>query len=101
MITITNPSEKMDLTLSSSITGSPSHEGPSATGQLEDSGRQNDEKMSRKTGNAQSRATFFLHSAFLSLPAVLLRKIPIILSVRLYARCDWSILRAVFYCSAH
>ena len=33
--------------------------------------------MSRKTGNAQSRATFFRHSAVLSLPAVLLRKLPI------------------------
>ena len=44
-------------------------------GRLEDSGRQNDEKMSRKIGNAQSRATFFRHSAVLSLPAVLLRKL--------------------------
>ena len=42
---------------------------------MEDSGRQNDEKMSRKIGNAQSRATFFRHSAVLSLPAVLLRKL--------------------------
>ena len=32
--------------------------------------------MSGKTGNAQSRATFFRHSAVLSLPAVLLRKVP-------------------------
>ena len=32
-------------------------------------------KMSRKTGNAQSRAIFFRHSAVLSLPAVLLRKV--------------------------
>ena len=32
--------------------------------------------MSRKTGNAESRATFFRHSAVLSLPAVLLRKVP-------------------------
>ena len=39
-------------------------------------GRQDDEKMSRKIGNAQSRATFFRHSAVLSLPAVLLRKLP-------------------------
>jgi len=31
--------------------------------------------MSRKIGNAQSRATFFRHSTFLSLPAVLLRKV--------------------------
>ena len=38
-------------------------------------GRQNDEKMSRKIENAQSRATFFRHSAVLSLPAVLLRKL--------------------------
>ena len=51
-------------------------EGAYATGRLEDSGRQNDEKMSRKIGNAQSRATFFRHSAVLSLPAVLLRKLP-------------------------
>ena len=39
-------------------------------------GRQDDEKMSRKIGNAQSRATFFRHSAVLNLPAVLLRKLP-------------------------
>jgi len=39
------------------------------------SGRQNDEKMPRKIGNAQSHATFFRHSAFLSLPAVVLRKL--------------------------
>ena len=32
--------------------------------------------MSRKIGNAQSCATFFRHSAVLSLPAVLLRKLP-------------------------
>ena len=32
--------------------------------------------MSCKTGNAQSRATFFRHSAVLSLTAVLLRKLP-------------------------
>ena len=31
--------------------------------------------MSRKIGNAQSRATFFRHSAVLNLPAVLLRKL--------------------------
>ena len=31
--------------------------------------------MSRKIGNAQSRATFFRHSAVLRLPAVLLRKL--------------------------
>ena len=48
-----------------------------ATGRLEDSGRQNDEKMSRKIANAQSRATFFRHSAVLSLPALLLRKVSI------------------------
>ena len=29
----------------------------------------------RKTGNGQSRATFFRHSAVLSLPAVLLHKV--------------------------
>ena len=32
--------------------------------------------MSRETGNAQSRATFFRHSAVLSLPAILLRNVP-------------------------
>ena len=47
-----------------------------ATGRLEHSGRQNDEKMSRKIGNAQSCATLFRHSAVLNLPAVLLRKLP-------------------------
>ena len=47
-------------------------------GRLEDSGRQNDENMSRKiVGSAQSRATFFRHSASLSLPAVLSRKVSI------------------------
>ena len=49
--------------------------GAYATGQLERSGRRNDEIMSRKIGNAQSRATFFGHSTVLSLPAVLLRKV--------------------------
>ena len=34
-------------------------------------------KMSRKIGNAQSPATFFRHSAVLSLPATLLRKLPL------------------------
>ena len=48
-------------------------QGAYATGRLEDLGRQNDAKMSRKIGNAQSRATSFRHSAILSLPAVLLR----------------------------
>ena len=33
--------------------------------------------MSRKTGNAQFRATFFRHSAVLSLTAALLSKLPI------------------------
>ena len=51
-----------------------SRAGPYAKGRLEDSGRQYEEKMSRKTGN--SRATFIRHSAVLSLPAVLLRKVP-------------------------
>ena len=45
------------------------------TGRLEDSGRQNDEKMSRNTGNAQSCATLFRHSAVLSLPAMRLSKV--------------------------
>ena len=47
------------------------------TGRLEDSGRQNDEKMSRKTGKARSCKTFFRHSAVLSLPAVPLHKVSI------------------------
>ena len=50
--------------------------GAYTNGRLADSGRQNDDKMSRKLGNAQSRITFFHHSAVLSLPAVLLRKLP-------------------------
>ena len=45
------------------------------TQKLEDTGRQNDEKMTRKTGNAQSHVTFFRDSAVVSLPAVLLRKV--------------------------
>ena len=53
-----------------------------ATGWLVDSGRQNDEKMSCKIGNAQSRATFFRHSAVLNLPAVLLPKLPNIMKQR-------------------
>ena len=43
--------------------------------------------MSRKTGNAQSRATFFRHSAVLSLPAVLLRKVA--------NNVKWKILRCL------
>ena len=35
-----------------------------------------DEKLSHKTGNAQSRATFFCHSSVLSVPAILLLKVP-------------------------
>ena len=46
-----------------------------ATGRLDHSGRQEDETMLPKIGNAQSRATFFRDSAVLSLPAVLLRKL--------------------------
>ena len=48
---------------------------PYETGRLEVSGRWNNEKMSRKTGNVQSHVTFFRHSDVLSLPAVLLRKV--------------------------
>ena len=47
-----------------------------AIGRLELSGRQNHKKKTRQTGNAQSRATFFRHSAAWSLPALLLRKLP-------------------------
>ena len=46
-----------------------------ATGKPEDSGQQNDEKMARNNGNAQSCAKFFGHSTILSLPAVLLHKV--------------------------
>ena len=56
--------------------------GTYATGWLVDSGRQNDEKMSCKIGNAQSRATFFRHSAVLNLPAVLMPKLPNIMKQR-------------------
>ena len=45
-------------------------------GPLEDSGPQNDEKMLRETVHSQSYATYFRHSAVLSLPAVLLGKFP-------------------------
>ena len=51
-------------------------QGAYAKGRLEHSGRENDDKMSRRIGNAQSRATFFRHSAVLSVPAVPLRKLP-------------------------
>ena len=47
------------------------HQGAYVTGRLEDSGRQNDQKMSRETVHSQSYATFFRHSA------VLLRKLSI------------------------
>ena len=60
--------------LSSQITS-----GLKDSSELSHSGRQNYEKMSRKVMNAQPRATFFRHSAALSLPAVLLRKLPITL----------------------
>ena len=50
--------------------------GACATGRLEDSGRQNDEKMWRETVHSQSYAPFFCHFAVLSAPAVLLRKLP-------------------------
>ena len=39
-------------------------------------GWKNDAKMSRETVHSRSCATFFRHSAVLSLPAVLLRKVP-------------------------
>ena len=45
------------------------------SGQLEHSGWQNDEKMSRKIGNAQSCTTHFHLSAVLSLPDILLCKL--------------------------
>ena len=40
--------------------------------------QQNDERMWRGTVHPQSYATFFRHSAVLSVPALLLRKLPII-----------------------
>ena len=48
-----------------------------STGRLEDSGRQNDEKMWRKTVHSQSYGASFPHSAILSVAVVLLRKLPI------------------------
>ena len=48
-----------------------------ATRRLEDSGRQNDEINWRETMHSRSCATFFRHSAVLSLEAVLLRKISV------------------------
>ena len=39
-------------------------------------------KMSRKIGKVEFRATFFRHSAVLSLPAVLLPKLPNIMNSR-------------------
>ena len=44
---------------------------------MEDLGRQNDEKMWRKTVHSQSYAISFRHSTALSVPAVLLGKFPI------------------------
>ena len=48
---------------------------PYATGRLEDSGHQNDEKMSRETVHSRSCVTFFRYSAVLRLPADLFRKV--------------------------
>ena len=56
---------------SNSLCNHMSEQRPYATGGLEDSGRRNDEKMSRETLHSQSYATFFHRSAVLSLPAVL------------------------------
>ena len=53
------------------------YQGAYATGQLEDSRRRNNEKMWRVAVHSQSYATFFPHSAVVSVPAVLLRKLPI------------------------
>ena len=47
-------------------------------GRLEDLRRQNDEKMWHGTVHSQSYATFFRYSAVVSLPAILLRKFPMI-----------------------
>ena len=53
-----------------------SQQGAYATGRLEDSRPQNDEKMLHETVHSQSYVTSFRHSAALSVPAVLLRKLP-------------------------
>ena len=45
-------------------------------------------KVSRKIGNAQSRPTFFHHSAVLSVPAVLLHKLPICRRLRKRLKCS-------------
>ena len=58
------------------VRGIINHYRPYATGRLEDSRRRIDKKISCKTRNAQSRATLFHHSAVLSVPAVLLCKLP-------------------------
>ena len=58
------------------VTRSSGSNGVYATGQLEDSGWQNGDKMSGKIWNAQSPVIFFLLSAVLSLPAVQLHKLP-------------------------
>ena len=58
------------------VRGILNHYRPYATGRWEDSGWQNDKKISHKTGNAQSRATFFHHSAMLGVPAILLCMLP-------------------------
>ena len=50
---------------------------PYVTLRLDDSGRQNDQEMLGKTGNAQSCATLFRHSAVPDLPAVPLREVHI------------------------
>ena len=60
----------------------------------EDSWRQNDEKMSRKTGNAQTRATFFRHSADPSLQAVMLRKVSNTLKATVWRQNDYSVPRS-------
>ena len=49
-----------------------------ATGRLEDSRRQNDEKIVARDFALPVLATFFRHSVVLSLPAVLLLKVSIV-----------------------
>ena len=57
-----------------------------------------DEKMSRKTWNVQSRATFFRHSAVLSVTAVLLRRLPTESDARQYGiYLFYIITKSLFY----
>ena len=60
--------------------------------------RQNDEKMSRNIGNAQSRTTCFRHSAVLSLLAFLLRKLPAVIQIYASASLFTSLSFLLAFC---